>query len=387
MIPFYYSFRNLWTRRLTTLFTAGGMAMVVFVFSTVLMLANGLEKTMVSTGSDQNAIVLRKGSASEAQSMIDREQANIIKSQPEIAGDTAGRPLAAGEALVLINLPKRGTHKPSNIALRGVNPESLSMRPEVKLTAGRLWQPGSSEIIAGISMAKRFEGVGLGETIRFGMREWKVVGLFDSGGAAYESEIWVDAEQLIQAFRRPVFSSVLLQFKNPGDFNSLKNRLESDPRLTVTVEREKRYYARQSEVLAMFIRVLGIFVTLVFSLGAVIGAMITMYGAVSNRTAEIGTLRAMGFQRRYILGAFLMESLFLSLIGGAGGVFLASFLGFTSVSTTNFATFSEIAFRFALSPSIIFYSLLFSLMMGFTGGVLPALQAARKNIVQALRSA
>ncbi|MBI1820340.1 MAG: ABC transporter permease [Nitrospirae bacterium] len=386
MIPLSYSFRNLWIRRMTTLLTAGGMALVVFVFSAVLMLANGLEKTLVSTGSDQNAIILRKGSDSEVQSMITRDQVNILKSQPEISTGPDGKALVTGEVLVLINLPKRATNRPSNVELRGVLPESIPLRSQVKLIKGRFWQPGSSEIIVGTSVAKRFQGIGLGESIHVAMRDWTVVGLFESGGAAFESEIWIDAEQLMQAFKRTIFSSVTLQLKNPNDFSSLKTRLEADPRLTVTAEREKEYYTKQSKVLAMFIRILGIFVTVIFSLGATIGAMITMYASVSNRTVEIGTLRALGFRRRHILTAFLMESLFLSLVGGGAGLFFASFLQTLTVSTTNFATFSEIAFSFSLSPSIFLASFLFTLMMGFAGGVLPAVQAARRNIVQALRS-
>jgi len=241
-------------------------------------------------------------------------------------------------------------------------------------------------VIVGKGVAKRFSGIGLGETVRFGTRDWTVVGLFDAGGAAFESEIWLDGEQLIQAFRRPVFSSVTLRLRNPGDFSSLKERLESDPRLNVGVKREKAYYTEQSRLMAMFIRILGIFVTVIFSVGAMIGAMITMYAAVANRTVEIGTLRALGFPRRSILAAFLAESLLLSLMGGGAGLILASSLSTLTVSTTNFATFSELAFKFSLSSSIVVESIAFSLIMGFLGGFLPAARAARQNIVQALRA-
>ncbi len=371
---------------MTTLLTAGGIALVIFVFSAVLMLANGLEKTLVGTGSEKNAIVVRQGAESEFMSMLDRNAANIIKSQPEIAVDPEGKRLAASEVVVLINLPKRGTNKPSHVQIRGVSPESLTMRPQVKLAAGRLWRPGLSEVIVGRAVAERFRGIGLGETVRFGMRDWTVVGLFEAEGAGFESEIWTDAEQLVQAFRRPVFSSITLQLASPGDYSTLKSRLESDPRLTVEVEREKEYYAKQSEMLATFIRVLGIFVTVIFSLGAMIGAMITMYASVANRTTEIGTMRALGFPRRSILIAFLFESLFLALIGGGLGILLASSLQFFTVSTTNFATFSELAFRFVLSPAIIIESLTFSLAMGFFGGFLPAFQASRQRIVEAFRA-
>ncbi len=386
IIPLNYSFRNLWTRRLTTFLTAGGIALVIFVFSAVLMLANGLEKTLVGTGSDKNAIIVRQGAESEFMSMLDRNAVNIVKSQPEIAVGPEGNRLAASEVVVLINLPKRGSSNPSHVQIRGVAPESLTMRPQVKLVEGRRWRPGLSEVIVGRPVAEGFQGAGLGETIRFGMRDWTVVGVFDAEGAGFESEIWVDAEQLVQAFRRPVFSSITAQLSSAGDFSSLKSRLESDPRLTVEVAREKQYYAEQSEMMATFIRVLGLFVTVIFSLGAMIGAMITMYASVANRTTEIGTMRALGFPRRSILGAFLFESLLLASIGGGIGILLASLLQFVTVSTTNFATFSELAFRFILSPAIVVQSLAFSLAMGFLGGFLPAVRASRQKIVEAFRA-
>lgn len=386
MIPLSYSFRNLWVRKLTTFLTAGGVALVVFVFAAVLMLAYGLEKTLVDTGSDDNAIVVRKGAQSEIMSMIDRNQANIIKSQPEIVRDDQQRPLAASEVVVLISLFKRGTQNPSLIQTRGVSPESLAMRRQMKLISGRIWQPGSLEVIVGSGVAKRFQGIGLGESIRFAMRDWTVVGIFDAEGSGFESEIWLDSEQLIQAFRRPVFSSLTLKLAGNESFSSLKARLETDPRLTVEVKRERQYYSDQSEMTANFIRILGMAVTLIFSLGAMIGAMITMYAAVANRTVEIGTLRALGFPRRSILFAFLFEALLLSLVGGAAGLLLASFLQAMTISTMNFNTFSELAFRFTLSPAIIVESIVFSLSMGLLGGFLPAVWAARRNIIEALRA-
>ena len=386
MIPFSYSIRNLWTRRLTTLLTASGISLVVFVFTAVLMLAYGLEKTLVETGSNDNAIVIRHGAESEIMSLIDRSAANVIKSQPEIAIDSQGKPLAVSEVVVLISLPKRATHKPSNVLIRGGSPESLLMRPQIKLIAGRLYQPGLSQAIVGAAAAKRFHGIGLGETIRFAMRDWTVVGLFEAQGSGFDSEIWVEEDQLMQAFRRPVFSSLIVRLSSPADFSSLRARLEADPRLNVEVKREKQFYADQSRLMATFIRILGIFVTIIFSVGAMIGAMITMYAAVANRTVEIGTLRALGFTRRSILWAFWVESLLLSLIGGSAGLFLASFLQTVTISLVATASFSELAFRFSLSPAIAMESIAFALIMGFLGGFLPAVRAARQNIVLALRS-
>ncbi len=384
-IPISYSFRNLWTRRLTTVLTASGMALVVFVFASVLMLAEGLRQTLIETGSYDNVIVIRRASASEMQSGVDRTSASIVGTQPEVAGGEGGRPFLAKELVVLINLPKRGTDKPSNVTIRGIGEFSLALRPQARIKEGRLPRPGSSEIIAGESIARRFKGGGLGEKLRFGMRDWTVVGIFEAGKTGYSSEIWGDADQLMQAFRRPVYSSVLFKLRDPAEFRSFKERIESDPRLTLEAKRETQYYADQSEVMAKFLRILGISLTIIFSLGAMIGAMITMYAAVANRTAEIGTLRALGYQRRSILAAFLAESMLLGLTGGCAGLFFASFLQLLTISTINWQTFSELAFSFTLTGKIIYQSLTFSLVMGFVGGVLPAARAARMNIVDSLR--
>ncbi|HQL91169.1 MAG TPA: ABC transporter permease [Syntrophales bacterium] len=385
-VPVSYSIRNLWTRRLTTVLTAAGMALVVFVFAAILMLAEGLQKTLVDTGSWDNVVLIRKGSQSEVQSGIERLQASILETQPEVAVGEGGRRVFAKEVVVLISLPKRDTDKPSNVTIRGIGGQSLAMRPQVRLTEGRLPRPGSAEILAGQSVARRFAGAGIGETLRFGMRDWTVVGVFDAGSTGFSSEIWGDADQLMQTFRRQAYSSVIFKLSDPSAFDAFKARVESDPRLTVEAKRETRFYADQSEVMAKFLRILGTSLTIIFSLGAVIGAMITMYAAVANRTAEIGTLRALGFQRRSILGAFLVESLLLGLIGGAAGLFCASFLQLITISTLNFQTFSELAFSFTLSAEIVWQALLFSVVMGFVGGVLPALRASRMKIVDALRT-
>lgn len=386
IIPVSYSFRNLWTRRLTTFLTVAGMALVVFVFAATLMLVEGLQKTLVATGSADNVVVIRKGSQSEVQSGVERLQASIIESQPEIAIGADGQPLVAKELVVLINLPKRGSRKPANVIIRGIGSESLRLRPQVKLVEGRLPRPGSTEIIAGSSIARRFEGAGIGERLRFAMRDWRVVGIFDAGSTGFSSEIWGDVEQMMQSFRRPVYSSVLFRLQDPTTFAAMKQRLEADPRLTLELKQETRYYLDQSEAMTKFLRILGMALTIIFSLGAVIGAMITMYAAVANRVTEIGTLRALGFQRRSILLAFVLEALFLGLLGGIVGVAAASFMQLVTISTMNWQSFAELAFSFSLSAAIIGKSLVFSLVMGLAGGLLPALRAARLNIVDALRA-
>jgi ABC-type lipoprotein release transport system permease subunit len=386
-IPFSYIARNLWTRRLTTFLTAGGLALVVFVFATVLMLDEGLRTTLVTTGEYNNVVVIRRSAETEVQSGVDRKQASVVASHPAIALGADGQPLVSKETVVLISLPKRGSDKPSNVVIRGVSERGALMRPQVKLTEGRMFQPGASEIIAGASIARRFVGAGIGETLRFGQREWTVVGLFDAQNSGFDSEIWGDAEQLMQAFRRTAFSSVIVRLNDTGDFERFKKETESDPRLTLQAKREQVFYADQSKALSGFISYLGLALSIIFSIGAMIGATITMYASVANRVGEIGTLRALGFQRRSILAAFLAEAMLLALVGGAAGLFCASFMQFLSFSTTNFQSFSELAFGFKLNPAIVIKTIMFSLLMGFIGGFLPAVRAARLKIVDALRAA
>ncbi|MDP3297469.1 MAG: ABC transporter permease [Thermodesulfovibrionia bacterium] len=385
-IPFSYSFRNLWTRRLTTILTASGMALVVFVFASILMLAEGLQKTLVQSGSYDNVVVIRKASSSEVQSILERIQASIVETRPEIAIGADGKPMLAKELVVLINLVKRGTSKPAQVVIRGISEKSLPLRPQIKIVQGRMPCPGSSEIMAGQSIAKRFKGGGIGETLRFAMRNWTVVGVFDAGNTSFASELWGDVYQMMPAFRRPVYSSVIFKLRDSSEFEKVKAQIEKDPRLTLEARRETKYYADQSEMMAKFLRILGMSLTVIFSLGAIIGAMITMYAAVANRTGEIGTMRSLGFSRKNILIAFLMESLLLGFIGGCAGLFFASFLQLFTISTINFQTFSELAFSFTLTFEIIYRSILFSQIMGFVGGVLPAVRAARMNIVESLRT-
>lgn len=384
-VPLAYNIRNLWARRLTTVLTAAGMALVVFVFAAILMMAEGLQKTLVETGSYDNVVVIRKGSTSEVQSGIERDQAAILETLSGIAARPDGRRLVAKEIVILITLPRRDNANPANVQLRGIGENSPELRPQVKIIEGRMPRPGSSEVMAGASIARRFQGAGLGESLRFGMRSWQVVGVFDAGNTGFSSEIWADADQLMQAFRRPVYSSVIFKLSDSSSFPAIKDFIENNPRLSLEAKREVRYYEEQSEIMAKFLRILGLSLTIIFSLGAIIGAMITMYAAVANRTAEIGTMRALGFQRRSILLAFLLESLSLGLIGGLAGIFFASFLQLLTVSTLNFQTFSELAFSFRLTPGIFLESMGFALVMGLIGGVFPAVRASRMSIVDALR--
>lgn len=386
-IPLAYSVRNLWTRRLTTALTAGGMALVVFVFAAVLMLDAGLRSALVATGQPDNILVTRRAAGTEVQSGIERNQAAIVESQPEIAIGPGGARMVSKETVVLIAQPKRGTGVATNITVRGLGEEGPQLRPQVRIVDGRMFRRGTTEIVVGRSIAERFAGTGIGERLRFGGREWTVVGAFDGAGSGFDSEIWGDGEQMMQSFRRNAFSTVVARLADPAAFDALKARLESDPRLTLDVKRERRFYEEQSEMLSSFIRILGLTLSVIFSAGAMIGAMITMYAAVASRTAEIGSLRALGFRRRAILTAFLAEALALALLGWAVGLALAALMTLVHISTMNWQSFAELAFSFTLTPVIVAQSLAFALAMGLAGGVLPALRAARLKIVDALRAA
>ncbi len=383
-----YSWRNLLARRLTTALTAGGMALVVFVFASVLMLAEGLHATLVQTGSPDNALVFRKGSKSEIESVVERGLPALVETRPEIARAPDGTPLAAREVVVLMSLPKRGTAKVSNVVLRGVGEKSLALRPQVRLVAGRLPRPGSTEIMAGESVTRRFEGAGLGEKLKFGMREWTVVGVFEAGATGFSSEIWGDCDQFMAAFRRQAHSLVLARIQGGEEaMRAFRAGVEADPRLKLDAKSETVFYAEQSEMMAKFLRIMGVSLTAIFSIGAMIGAMITMHSAVAGRTGEIGTLRALGFRRRSILLAFVAEALLLGLLGGGAGLVAASGLQLFTISTMNFQTFAELAFGFTLTPGIVVQSLGFGMGMGLLGGLIPAVRASRIRIVDALRAA
>jgi len=387
-VPLHYIARNLWMRRVTTVLTAGGMALVVYVFATVLMMSEGIRSTLVATGQPDNVMVLRQGAGAEINSGIDRGQAAILASLPGIATDALGQPLVSPEPVVLISLPKRSNGKPSNVTVRGTSATAgLQLRPGVHLVEGRMFRPGTSEIVVGQATAAGFAGVELGASLRFAGRDWLVVGRFDASRSGFDSEVWGDAEQMLQAFRRGAYSVVVFRLADAGGFEAIRARIEGDPRLALEAKPEVRFYAEQSEALATFINILGLSLAVIFSIGAVVGAMITMFAAVAQRTGEIGTLRALGFRRGAVLGAFLVESLLLSSLGGVVGLAAASAMQAVDVSTTNFQTFAELAFRFVLTPAIAGQSIAFALVMGVAGGFIPAWRAARLQIVDCLRAA
>lgn len=386
-LPFSYTLRNLWTRKLTTALTAGGMALVVFVFAAVQMLDTGLRQTLIATGQPDNVHVTRRASGAEISSVVDRAQAAVVETQPEIAIGGNGLRLASKEVVVLITLPKRDSGVATNVTTRGVGAAAFELRPQLRITEGRTFRPGSAEVIVGSSIAQRFEGAAVGSLLRFGGREWRVVGLFEAKGSAYDSEVWTDADQLLQSFRRNAWSAVVARLADPAALQAMKTRLENDPRLTLDVKAEREFFEDQSKALSNFISYLGLTLSVIFSVGAMIGAMITMYAAVANRTGEIGTLRALGFRRTSILATFLLEAVLLGIVGGIAGLMLASLMQFIHISTLNWQSFSELAFSFTLTPRIIVTSMLFAVLMGVIGGFLPAVRAARLSIVDALRAA
>lgn len=383
-IPLSYSIRNLWVRRATTLLTALGMALVVYVFAAVLMLDAGLKETLVSTGEPDNMVVFRQGSASEVQSSIDRPQANVVVQLPQVA--SAIEPLASTETVVLVNLKKRETGRPSNVVVRGLNETGVGLRRQVQVVQGRMFRPGAEELVVGRSASRQFAGLELGGLVKFGGREWRVVGILDGGRSGFDSEVWADGELLRQSFRRTAYSSLVVRLTDSSLSGAFAQAVLDDPRLPLEAKPERQFYEDQSESLSRFIRILGMTLTVIFSIGAIIGATITMQAAVATRVAEIGTLRALGFQKRAILIAFLAESIALALFGGAIGLGLASLMQAFEFSTTNFQSFSELSFGFVLTGGIVVQALLFAVFMGVLGGMLPAIRAARISIVEALRA-
>jgi putative ABC transport system permease protein len=386
-VPLSYILRNLWFRRVTTVLTAGGMALVIFVFAAVLMMSAGIEESLVATGQADNVKLLRKGANAEIGSAITRVQAGVIKTMPGIAVDGLGRKLVSLEPVVLNNLPKRDTGVLANVPIRGVSEFGMKLRPQLHIVDGRMFRPGTSEIIAGTAIAKGFADVAVGSTMHFAGRDWTVVGIYDGAKTAFDSEIWADSDQIMQAFRRDVYSSVVFKLADSTGFAAVREKLLADPRLEVDVKTELRYYAEQSESLSKFIRLLGMALSVIFSIGAIIGAMITMFGAVASRVGEIGTLRALGFRREAVLIAFLGESIGFALVGALVGLLAATAMQSVNISTVNFATLSEMSFRFRMTPLIVAQTLSFAVLMGFLGGFIPALRAAQMKIVDCLREA
>jgi ABC-type lipoprotein release transport system permease subunit len=385
MIPLYYHSRSLWSRRLSTGLTVGGLSLVVYVFATVLMFAHGIEKALAVGGSPQNVVLLRKGATSEVASGIDRDAVRAVATLPEVARSVEGVPLAAGEVVVLVALPRDGAFVTA--PARGIVAESIEARAStVSIVEGRWPRPGSNEIALGSSLVGRVFGAFVGGELQMASQRWPIVGRFAARGSAFESEIWADRQRLGDAFERSSWSSAIVRLTSEGRFDAFRYRLETDARFGLHTTRESAYWEGQATATASFIRALGLFATFVFSFGAVLGAMITLYAQVASRTREIGTLRALGFRQRSVLAGFLLESLLLGVAGGGLGALAALAMKWVSIRTLNFQTFSEMRFSFDPTPGILAAALAFGAFMGLAGGLLPALRAARLDILEAVRA-
>ena len=380
-----YNLRSMIARKGTAAMTAGGIAMVVAVFVMTLALAQGFRATLVASGSPQNAIVLRKSATAETVSAVMRPDVPIVESLPQVARGSDGRPLASPELVTIIALPRFSDNQPANVPARGVGPKAFEVRDTLTFVEGRRFAFGTREINVGRAAMGRFKGLTIGSDVKFGSATWKVVGVFTANDAAFESEVWGDVDLMMPAFQRNGYQSLTVKLTDPEAFDSFKAAVEGDPRLFLQPQREQDYYAEQSRALTTVIRVFGAFVTMILAIGAMFGAMNTMYAAVAYRTREIGTLRALGFPPSRIVAAFLTESVALALVGGIIGCALALPVHGLSTGTTNFSSFTEVAFKFRITPALLAGGMVFAGLMGAAGGLLPAIRAARIPVARALR--
>ncbi len=386
-IPLSYNARSLIQRPVSTAFTALGIALVVAVFIGMLALANGFRSALIRTGSMQNVLILRRGADSEMSSSMDRQSVSILASSPHVATGGDGRPMVSPEAYVVIPLPRKGgdTTAMANVVVRGVSPAAWTVRSNVQIVAGRRPQSGRTEICVGEKMAGRFNHTGVGETLRFAGRDWTVACRFTAGGSAFESEIWGENEQILPVFRGENFQSVTFRLRDPAAFEEAKRTLEADKRVTVDVHRESDFYTQQSQLLGRILEILAIMITSIMAVGAIFGAINTMYAAVAARSSEIAVLLTLGFHPRSVLASFLAESALIAVVGGVIGALLALPINGLITSTTNWASFSEIAFTFRVTPGLLLAGMAFAVVMGLVGGYFPARRAARMAVVQALR--
>lgn len=388
MIPISYNYRSLLVRKTTTIASALGIGLVVFVLASSQMLANGIEKTMSQSGSLDKAFIIRKGSDNELSSGIETSSVGIALAAPGVKHNASGAPMGAPEMMVVLTLERPGTdHQVSNVQLRGVTPMSFEIRPEVHVIEGRPAKPGTDEVIVGRRIIGEFQGVKLNSSFEIKKnRKVQVVGVFEAGASSFESEIWADIDTVRSAFgREGLVSSITVALESASKLETFKAAIESDKQLNLQVEAERGYFERQSENVAGLVRYLGIAIVVFFSVGAMIGAMITMYGAVAGRAREVGTLRALGFSRFNILTSFLLESLILALVGGLVGGLAAFGMGAVEFSMMNMQTFSEVVFSFDPNPKIVAGAILAGGLMGIFGGFLPAVRAARTSPIDAMR--
>ena len=386
-IPLSYNVRSVTARWKTAVVSVLGIAGTVGVFVAMLAMARGFQATLVASGSPSTAIVRRAGASSEMDSIVTLDEVRVIGDASQVARSGQGVPLISPEVVVIGAFQLQSSGTDANVQVRGLSPRVLEVRPSVEVVEGRFFRPGLAEIVVGSNAVQTYRGLELGSKVPFGGREWTVVGIFDAGGSAFDSELWTDATVLAQAYKRPenIFQSATARLNSPTDFDAFKDALTADPRLSVQVEREEAYYARQSQMVSTLIRVLGFLVAFVMAIGAVFGALNTMYSAVAARAREIATLRALGFGGGSVVLSFMVEALLIAIGGGLLGCLAALPLNGFTAGTMNWQTFSHLAFAFKVTPQLLLAGMAFALLMGLAGGVLPAIRAARLPVATALR--
>ncbi|HXH39910.1 MAG TPA: ABC transporter permease [Thermoanaerobaculia bacterium] len=384
MIPLKYNIGNLTARRVSTLMTILGIGVVIAVMISMMALQNGVRSAVVSSGSKDNLMVMREGAAAELSSWVTKDAFRIIRAMPGIARDSSGAPMISPELVIIFKIPKKDDPKGSNVLVRGVTPQAFTMRPYIKLVEGRMFRPGVNEVIVARRIRDRFVNTGIGDEFQFGTQKYSVVGVFDAQATAFDSEMWCDADFLGQARKREAYSSVILRPNDRDAFESIKAAIKNDNRLKLDVKSEYQYYADQTNGLFGIV-VLVTIVTVFMTIGAILGTMNTMFSAIASRGRELATMRALGFKRRTILLSVIIESAFISLLGGIAGLLLALPVNAISTGTTNFVTFSEVAFNFRVDSRVALIGILVALTAGIVGGALPALSAARMPITKALR--
>ncbi len=385
-IPLSYNLNSLRVRWTSTVVAILGIAGTVGVFVAMLSMAKGFKTTLVSSGSPRNSIVLRGGATSEMESGISLDQVKVIEDAPGVARGAAG-PLVSPEVVVIAPFPLKSTGTDASVQVRGSSPKILEVRDTIKVASGRFFQPGLNELVVGRNVARTYTGFDLGSKVKFGGGVWTVVGVFDAGGSAFDSEVWCDATVLNAVYKRPsnVFQSVTVHLTSPAAFTGFKDALTSDPRVTLQASRELDYYDKQSRSLTTMIEVLGTMVAMVMGIGAVLGALNTMYSAVSERSREIATMRALGFTTGSVVTSFVFEALCIAFIGGLLGCLAVLPLNGMTTGTMNWQTFSHLAFAFRVTPALLAGGVVFALLMGLVGGVPPAIRAAHARIAVALR--
>lgn len=384
-LPLKYNIRNIVVRKGSTLATAFTIGLTVAVFLMVMALARGIDLTLSSSGEPQNMIVVRKGSTAELNSSVSREQFKDVMYLDGVERE-ADQPMATGELITLIYKARKGMSQGSNVTIRGVGPMSFKLRSGFQLVAGRQFQPGMTEAVVSKRISERFQGLDVGDRFRIQTTDYTVVGLFDSAGKAFESEIWVDINSLASSTKRENYSSVLLRTKDASAMAALVKRISDDPKFHLEAVSERTFYEAQQGTASGALKFLAVFISFIMAVGAGFAGMNTMYAAVARRTKEIGTLRVLGFSRLSILAAFLLESVAIALIGAVIGILLALPLNFVSTGTSNWVTFSEIAFNFRVTPDLMLFALIFGGVIGFVGSLFPSIRASRYKIVDALRA-